>query len=105
MTGGLRCCAQKANIAVSGRVSCFFGNVDCEMAVCNPAEQMNCHFKTPKATSASSSTSAQVLSTHMMGTLKFGPKDYIIIPKGVIYTLIWDKLDTLKDCSGQRSER
>jgi homogentisate 1,2-dioxygenase len=26
----------------------------------------------------------------MLGTLKFGPRDYLVIPKGVIYKLIWD---------------
>jgi homogentisate 1,2-dioxygenase len=27
----------------------------------------------------------------MMGTLKFGPKDYVVIPKGVIYKWVWDQ--------------
>jgi homogentisate 1,2-dioxygenase len=27
----------------------------------------------------------------MLGSLRFGPRDYVVIPKGVIYKLIWDK--------------
>jgi homogentisate 1,2-dioxygenase len=28
----------------------------------------------------------------MFGTLKFGPKDYLVIPKGTIYTIVMDEL-------------
>jgi homogentisate 1,2-dioxygenase len=78
--------------SVSGRVV-LFGNSDCEMAVCNPAEQMSYHFKNGQGDECIFIHFGSGVCHTMMGTLKFGPKDYLVIPKGVIYTIVWDKRD------------
>lgn len=88
--------------AVTGRVV-LFGNADCEMAVCNPAEQMNYHFKNAQGDECIFIHFGTGVVHTMMGTLKFGPKDYIIIPKGVIYKLTWDKRDASKIAQGEPS--
>jgi len=88
MTGGQKM-APKGDF-VSGRVV-LFGNADCEMAVCNPAEQMKYHFKNAQGDECLFIHFGSGVMHTMMGTLRFGPKDYIIVPKGVIYTVVWDK--------------
>src|SRR6185295_14316022 len=30
----------------------------------------------------------------LLGTVKFGPKDYVVIPKGVTYQMVFDKRDS-----------
>ncbi len=84
---------------VTGRVV-LFGNSDCEMSVCNPAEQMEAkvsggttpyHFKNAQGDECHFIHFGSGLCHTMMGTIRFGPKDYLVIPKGVIYTVIWDK--------------
>jgi homogentisate 1,2-dioxygenase len=75
---------------VSGRVV-LFGNADCEMAVCNPAEQMGYHFKNGQGDECFFIHFGSGVCHTMMGTLRFGPKDYLVIPKGVIYAVVWDK--------------
>lgn len=76
--------------SVTGRVV-LFGNTDCEMAVCNPAEQMSYHFKNAQGDECIFVHFGSGVCHTMMGTLKFGPKDYLVIPKGVIYQILWDK--------------
>src|SRR6187551_825425 len=75
---------------VTGRVV-LFGNSDCEMAVCNPAEPMPYHFKNGQGDECLFIHFGTGTVHSMMGTLKFGPKDYIVIPKGVIYRIEFDK--------------
>jgi homogentisate 1,2-dioxygenase len=75
---------------VTGRVV-YFGNSDCEMAMCVPAEQMNYHFKNGQGDECFFVHFGSGIVYTMMGALRFGPKDYIIIPKGVIYRFVWDK--------------
>jgi homogentisate 1,2-dioxygenase len=75
---------------VTGRVV-YFGNSDCEMAICVPAEQMSYHFKNAQGDECFFIHFGSGVVYTMMGALKFGPKDYIIIPKGVIYTFVWNK--------------
>ncbi len=75
---------------VTGR-KVLFGNADCEMAVCNPAEQMGYHFKNGQGDECLFIHFGSGVCHTMMGTLKFGPKDYLVIPKGVIYKVIWDE--------------
>jgi homogentisate 1,2-dioxygenase len=75
---------------VTGRVV-LFGNSDCQMAVCNPAQQMGYHFKNGQGDECIFIHFGSGVCHTMMGTLKFGPKDYLVIPKGVIYTVIWDQ--------------
>jgi homogentisate 1,2-dioxygenase len=81
---------------VTGR-KVLFGNADCEMAVCNPAEQMGYHFKNGQGDECLFIHFGSGVCHTMMGTLKFGPKDYLVIPKGVIYKVIWDKRENGPD--------
>jgi homogentisate 1,2-dioxygenase len=81
--------------SVTGRVV-YFGNSDCEMAICVPKEQMNYHFKNAQGDECFFIHFGSGTVYTMMGALKFGPKDYIIIPKGVIYRFVWDKRDAAK---------
>ena len=80
----------KAGDSVTGRVV-LFGNSDCEMAVCNPAAQMGYHFKNAQGDEVIFIHYGSGVCHSMMGTLKFGPRDYLVIPKGIIYTLVWNK--------------
>ncbi len=75
---------------VTGRVV-LFGNSDCEMAVCNPAEQMSYHYKNGQGDECLFIHYGSGVAHTMLGSLKFGPRDYLVIPKGVIYTIVWDK--------------
>lgn len=75
---------------VTGRVV-LFGNSDVEMAVINPVEQMPYHFKNGQGDECHFIHFGSGVCHTMLGTLKFGPRDYLVIPKGVIYKLIWDK--------------
>jgi homogentisate 1,2-dioxygenase len=94
MTGGKRLPAK--GDSVTGRVV-LFGNSDCEMAVCNPAEQLGYHFKNGMGDECIFVHYGSGVCHTMMGSLKFGPKDYIIIPKGVIYTMVWNKRENGPD--------
>lgn len=76
---------------VTGRVV-LFGNSDCEMAVCNPAEQMSYHYKNGQGDECIFIHFGSGVVHSLLGTLKFGPKDYIVIPKGVTYKLTWNPL-------------
>ena len=68
---------------VTGRIV-LLGNADVEMSICLPAEPMEYHYK--------NGSGDELLFIHhgsgsvftSMGTLTFRPKDYIVIPKGVI---------------------
>ncbi len=81
---------------VTGRVV-LFGNSDCEMAVCNPAEQLSYHYKNGQGDECIFIHFGSGVCHTMLGTLKFGPRDYLVIPKGVIYTIVWNKRqDTVK---------
>ena len=77
--------------SVTGRVV-LFGNADCEMAVCNPAEQMGYHFKNAQGDECIFIHFGSGTCYTMFGALKFGPKDYLVIPKGTIYRMEWDEL-------------
>ncbi len=88
MTGGKRLPAK--GDCITGRVV-LFGNADCEMAVGNPAEQMGYHFKNAQGDECIFIHFGSGVVHTMMGTLTFGPRDYIMIPKGVIYRLIWNQ--------------
>lgn len=74
---------------VTGRVV-LFGNSDVEMAVCNPAEQMAYHFKNGQGDECLFFHFGSGVCHTMLGSIKFGPKDYVVIPKGVIYQIVWD---------------
>ena len=71
---------------ITGRIV-LFGNEDVEMSICLPSDRMEYHFK--------NGSGDECLFIHFgsgnvftsMGTLEFHEKDYIIIPKGVIYRI------------------
>lgn len=75
---------------VTGRIV-LFGNADVEMGVCNPAERMGYHFKNGQGDECLFFHFGSGVCHTMFGTLKFGPKDYLIIPKGTIYTILFDE--------------
>jgi homogentisate 1,2-dioxygenase len=79
--------------AITGRVV-LFGNSDCEMTVCNPSEQMRYHYKNGQGDECLFIHFGSGVCYTMMGALRFGPKDYVIVPKGVIYALVWDEAGT-----------
>jgi homogentisate 1,2-dioxygenase len=86
---------------VTGRIV-LFGNADCEMSICMPAEAMNYHYKNAMGDECIfiHHGSGTVYST--FGTLKFGPKDYIIVPKGVTYRMEFEHEKS--EVRGQRSD-
>ncbi|HNB58728.1 MAG TPA: homogentisate 1,2-dioxygenase [Phycisphaerales bacterium] len=75
---------------VTGRVV-LFGNSDCEMAVGNPKEQMSYHYKNGQGDECIFFHFGSGVCHSMLGSIRFGPRDYLVMPKGVIYTIIWDK--------------
>jgi len=75
---------------VSGRVV-YFGNQDCRMSMCVPAEPMDYHYKNGMGDECLFIHYGSGACYTMFGTLKFGPKDYIVIPKGTIYRMEFDK--------------
>jgi homogentisate 1,2-dioxygenase len=75
---------------VSGRVV-LFGNADCEMAVCNPAEPMAYFYKNGQGDECLFIHFGSGTCYTTFGTLAFGPKDYIVIPKGTTYRLVFDE--------------
>lgn len=76
---------------ITGRVI-LFGNADCEMSVCVPAEQMTYHYKNGQGDECIFVHFGSGTVHSLLGTLKFGPHDYIVMPKGVTYTMIFDPL-------------
>jgi homogentisate 1,2-dioxygenase len=74
---------------ITGRVV-LFGNVDCEMAICVPAEAMNYHYKNAMGDECLFIHFGSGTIHSLLGTLRFGPKDYIIMPKGVTYHMAFD---------------
>ncbi|MCH2135825.1 MAG: homogentisate 1,2-dioxygenase [Phycisphaerales bacterium] len=71
---------------ITGRVV-LLGNADVEMSLCVPAEPMDYHFKNGQGDECLFIHFGSGTLFTSMGTLTFGPKDYIIIPKGVIYRM------------------
>lgn len=75
---------------VTGRVV-LFGNGDCEMAICSPAEPMDYHFKNGQGDECLFIHFGSGTAFTSFGTLPFREKDYIILPKGTIYKLVFDE--------------
>ncbi len=74
---------------ITGR-TVLFGNADCEMSICVPAEPMNYHYKNGMGDECIFIHFGSGTCYTMFGTLTFGPKDYLIIPKGTIYKMVFD---------------
>jgi homogentisate 1,2-dioxygenase len=79
---------------ITGRVV-LFGNADCEIAVCEPKEPMGYFFKNAQGDECIFIHFGSGTVHTAFGTLKFKPKDYIIIPKGVIYRMEFDGLSAV----------
>lgn len=77
--------------SVTGRII-LFGNSDVEMSVCVPKDQMGYHFKNGQGDECLFVHFGSGTVYTMFGTLKFGKKDYIVIPKGTIYRIEWNAL-------------
>ncbi|MDZ4756265.1 MAG: homogentisate 1,2-dioxygenase [Phycisphaerae bacterium] len=75
---------------VTGR-TILFGNADVELAVCAPTERMNYWFKNAQGDECIFIHFGSGTCQTSFGLLTFKPKDYIIIPKGVIYQLKFDE--------------
>ncbi|MEO0483197.1 MAG: homogentisate 1,2-dioxygenase [Planctomycetota bacterium] len=75
---------------VTGRVV-ILGNADVEMSLCTPAEPMTYHFKNAQGDECLFIHYGTGTLRTFMGTLKFGPKDYVVIPKGIIYKMTFDE--------------
>ena len=75
---------------VTGRVV-LFGNADCEMSLCVPADPMGYFYK--------NSVGDECIFIHygsgtvysIFGTLRFKVRDYVIIPKGTTYRMEFDE--------------
>lgn len=76
--------------AVSGRVV-VLGNSDVEMSLCQPAEQMSYHFKNGQGDECLFFHYGSGTAYTMFGALRFGRKDYVVIPKGTIYKIEFDE--------------
>lgn len=74
---------------ITGRVV-LFGNEDCEMSICVPKDPMEYHFKNGQGDECLFIHHGSGTVYTSFGTLKFGPKDYIIIPKGIVYRMVFD---------------
>ncbi len=75
---------------ITGRVV-LFGNADCEMSICAPADAMNYHYKNGQGDECLFIHFGQGTCFTSFGTLKFGPKDYIVIPKGTVFRMVFEK--------------
>jgi homogentisate 1,2-dioxygenase len=86
---------------VTGRVV-LFGNSDCEMSICVPAEAMNYHYKNAMGDECIFIHHGSGTVYTSFGTLKFYEKDYVIIPKGTTYRMVFDEQQS--KIRGQRSD-
>lgn len=75
---------------IDGRVV-IFGNSDVEMFVCQPERQMDYHYKNGQGDECLFIHFGSGTVSSMFGTLTFGPKDYIVLPKGTIYRIEFDE--------------
>ena len=75
---------------VTGRIV-LFGNNDIEMAACVPSEQMGYHYKNAQGDECLFFHYGTGTIYTMFGALKYGPKDYVVIPKGTIYQIVMDE--------------
>jgi homogentisate 1,2-dioxygenase len=74
---------------VTGR-TVLFGNADCEMGVCVPETEMEYHFKNGQGDECLFIHDGAGTMHTMFGTLKFKKFDFVVIPKGTIYKMVFD---------------
>ena len=77
---------------ITGRVV-LFGNADCEMSICVPDQAMNYFYKNAMGDECVFIHHGSGILYTSFGTLKFREKDYIIIPKGVTYQMVFNNPD------------
>jgi homogentisate 1,2-dioxygenase len=75
---------------ITGRVV-LFGNADCEMSLCCPAEPMDYHYKNGQGDECLFIHFGSGTVYTSFGTLRFHEKDYIVIPKGTIYRMVFNE--------------
>ncbi len=80
---------QPAGDPVTGRVV-LYGNNDCEMSICVPADGMEYHYKNGMGDECLFIHHGTGRVYTMFGTLEFKPHDFVIVPKGVIYRMEFD---------------
>lgn len=68
------------------------GNNDVEMAICIPEKQMAYHYKNGQGDELLFFHYGSGTIHTMFGTLTFGKKDYVVIPKGTIYRIEFNEL-------------
>lgn len=74
---------------VTGRVV-LLGNEDVEISLCVPKDAMEYHYKNGSGDECLFIHYGSGTLHTSMGTLEFRKKDYIIIPKGIIYKMVFD---------------
>ncbi|MFG0306088.1 MAG: homogentisate 1,2-dioxygenase [Phycisphaerales bacterium JB040] len=79
---------EKHGDPVTGR-TVLFGNADVEMAVCQPAEPMGYHFKNGQGDECLFVHYGSGVLYTMFGAVEFVKKDYLVIPKGTIYRMVF----------------
>lgn len=77
--------------AVTGR-KVILGNNDVEMSICQPAEQMLYHYKNGQGDDLLFFHYGSGTIHTQFGTLTFGKKDYVVLPKGIIYKIVFNEL-------------
>ena len=77
--------------AVSGRVV-VLGNADVEMSLCQPVETMDYHYKNAQGDECLFVHFGSGTVHTMFGTLKFRARDFVVIPRGTIYRMEFDRL-------------
>ncbi|MHC4946907.1 MAG: homogentisate 1,2-dioxygenase [Planctomycetota bacterium] len=71
---------------ITGRVL-LFGNPDCEISVCVPADPMSYHYKNGMGDECLFIHHGTGTLHTMFGTLDFREHDFVVIPKGTIYRM------------------
>ena len=74
---------------VTGRVV-LFGNSDVEMSVCQPDRPMDYHYKNGQGDECLFIHYGSGTLYTMFGTITFAKKDYLVIPKGTIYKMVFN---------------
>jgi homogentisate 1,2-dioxygenase len=77
--------------AISGRIP-MMGNNDLEWHQLNVAEQMETYYKNAEGDECLFIHDGSGTLESQFGTVHFGPGDYLVIPRGIIYKLNFDSL-------------
>ncbi|MFO0827804.1 MAG: homogentisate 1,2-dioxygenase [Phycisphaerales bacterium] len=76
---------------ITGR-KVLLGNADVEMSMCVPAKPMDYHFKNAQGDECLFVHFGSGTVRTMFGTLAFKPRDFIVIPRGTIYSMEFNPL-------------